>query len=283
MHLGHGRTVVSTGRLSLVSVPIGNADDITLRALRVLREADAVACEDTRTTAALLAHHGQTARCFSFHDHNEADRLDEVLDRLGKGQHIALVSEAGTPLVNDPGFRLVRAAVAAGIPIEVVPGASAPIAALTGSGLPVDRFWYGGFFPRDTGPRTALLDELRGLRATLVFFESPLRLSSTLAWLTEHWNDRPVCVARNVTRTHEQWLRGSASEVHTALGDESRGEVVLLLGPPPERPLVQDADALARCFLDQGMDARAARDALAEATGLPRREAYRKILDLLGK
>ena len=125
---------MTPGRLSVVSVPIGNAEDITLRALRILREADAVACEDTRTTIALLAHHGQTARCFSFHDHNEGDRLDEVMSRLQRGQHIALVSEAGTPLVNDPGFRLVRACLESGIPVDVVPGACAPIAALTGAG-----------------------------------------------------------------------------------------------------------------------------------------------------
>lgn len=274
---------MTPGRLSVVSVPIGNADDITIRALRILREADAVACEDTRTTAALLAHHGQTARCFSFHDHNEGGRLEEVLSRLQRGQHIALVSEAGTPMVNDPGFRLVRAALEAGIPVDIVPGACAPIAALTGAGLPVDRFWYGGFFPRDAGPRLTLVDELRGLRATLVFFESPLRLAATLGWLTQHWNDRPVCVARNITRTHEQWLRGTASEVRAELGGETRGEVVLLLGPPVEAPLVADADALARTLLDRGMDARNARDALAEATGLSKRDAYRKILDLLGK
>ncbi len=272
-----------SGRLSVVAVPIGNAEDITLRALRILREADAVACEDTRTTAALLAHHGQTARLFSFHDHNEGDRLPEVLARLASGQHLALCSEAGTPLVNDPGFRLVRACVAAGIQIDVLPGASAPLAALVGSGLPVDRVLYAGFFPRDSGGRAALHDELRGLRATLVFLESPVRLPATLDWLTDTWNDRPVCVARNLTRIHEQWLRGSAAEVRIALGEETRGEVVLLLGPPPERPLADDPDALARRMLAQGMDARAVRDALAEATGLSKRDAYRKVLELLGK
>ncbi len=272
-----------SGRLSVVAVPIGNAEDITLRALRVLREADAVACEDTRTTAALLAHHGQTARLFSFHDHNEGDRLPEVLARLVSGQHLALCSEAGTPLVNDPGFRLVRACVEAGIPIDVLPGASAPLAALVGSGLPVDRVLYAGFFPRDAGGRAALIDELRGLRATLVFLESPVRLPATLDWLATSWNDRPVCVARNLTRIHEQWLRGTATEVRATLGDETRGEVVLLLGPPPERPLADDPDALARQLLAQGMDARAVRDALAEATGLSKRDAYRKVLELLGK
>ncbi|MSQ03023.1 MAG: 16S rRNA (cytidine(1402)-2'-O)-methyltransferase [Myxococcales bacterium] len=272
-----------SGRLSLVAVPIGNAEDITLRALRVLREADAVACEDTRTTAALLAHHGQTARLFSFHDHNEVERLPQVLARLAAGQHLALCSEAGTPLVNDPGFRLVRACVEAGIPIDVIPGANAPLVALVGSGLPTDRFLHAGFFPRDAGGRAALYDELRGLAATLVFLESPVRLPATLDWLAETWDDRPVCVARNLTRIHEQWLRGTAAEVRIALGDERRGEVVLLLGPPLKRPLADDVDALARRLLAQQMDARAVRDALAEATGLSKREAYRKVLELLGK
>ncbi|GDX80479.1 ribosomal RNA small subunit methyltransferase I [Deltaproteobacteria bacterium] len=271
------------GRLSVVAVPIGNAEDITLRALRVLREADVVAAEDTRTTSALLAHHGQTARLLSYHDHSEADRLPALLARIAAGEHVALVSEAGTPLVNDPGFRLVRACVEAGLQVDVLPGASAPMAALVGAGLPVDRFFYGGFFPRDAGPRTALADELGGLRATLVFFESPQRLGATLDWLASNWAERQVVVARNITRKHEQWLRGTAAEVRLLLGDEDRGEVVLLLGPPPERPLAEDPDALAATLLASGMDARAARDALAEATGLSKRDAYRKILDRLGK
>ncbi len=271
------------GRLSVVAVPIGNAEDITLRALRVLREADVVAAEDTRTTSALLAHHGQTARLLSYHDHSEAERLPGLIARIAAGEHVALVSEAGTPLVNDPGFRLVRACLEAGLQVDVLPGASAPLAALVGAGLPVERFFYGGFFPRDSGARAALADELGGLRATLVFFESPLRLGATLDWLAVNWGDRPVVVARNITRKHEQWLRGTAVEVRLALGDEARGEVVMLLGPPPERALVEDADTLASTLLARGMDARAARDALAEATGLSKRDAYRKILDKLGK
>lgn len=272
-----------SGRLSVVAVPIGNADDITLRALRVLREADLVCAEDTRTTAALLAHHNQTARLISYHDHSEAERVPAVLARIRAGDHVALVSEAGTPLINDPGFRLVHACVEAGVQVDVLPGASAPLAALVGSGLAVDRFFYGGFFPRDAGPRAALADELGGLRATLVFFEAAPRLGATLDWLAAHWSDRTVVVARNLTRKHEQWLRGSAAAVRIDLGEEDRGEVVLLLGLPVERPLSADADALAETLLARGMDARAARDALAEATGLSKRDAYRKILDRLGK
>ncbi len=272
-----------SGRLSVVAVPIGNADDITIRALRVLREADVVCSEDTRTTAALLAHHGQTARLLSYHDHSEAERVPAVLARIQAGDHVALVSEAGTPLINDPGFRLVRACVEAGVQVDVLPGANAALAALVGSGLSVDRFFFGGFFPRDSGPRAALADELGGLRATLAFYEAAPRLAGTLEWLAANWSDRAVVVARNLTRKHEQWLRGSAAAVRVELGDEDRGEAVILLGLPVERPLSADPDSLVEAFLARGMDARAARDALAEATGLSKRDAYRKILDRLGK
>ncbi len=272
-----------SGTLHVVSVPIGNADDITLRALRVLRTAHLVAAEDTRSTSALLAHHGLSVRLVALHDHNEREQVDHLVSRLQRGELIALVSEAGTPLVNDPGFRLVRACIDAGIDIDVVPGACAAVAALTGAGLPVDRWLYAGFFPRETGARARLADELGGLRATLIFYESPQRLGATLEWLATAWPTREVCVARNLTKQHEQWLRGPATEVRAALGDEDRGEVVILVAPPTEAPLVQDADAFARDLLARGLDPRAARDALAEATGLSRRDAYRKVLDLLGR
>lgn len=272
-----------TGTLHLVAVPIGHPDDISIRALRTLREAHLVAAEDSRTTAALLAHHGITARLQSFHDHNEDARVAPILAHLGRGERVALVSEAGTPLVNDPGFRLVRAAIAQGVQLDVVPGACAAVAALVGAGLPVDRWLYAGFVPRAAGERARLVDELGGLVATLVFYESPQRLPDTLDWLARAWPGRDVCVARNLTKQHEQWLRGSAAAVREALGDERRGEVVLLLGPPAREPLVADPDALAAQLLARGLDPRAARDALAEATGLPRREAYRRVLSALGR
>jgi len=282
VHLGD-RGARLSGTLHVVSVPIGNADDITLRALRVLRAAHLVAAEDTRSTGALLAHHGISARLVALHDHNERERAEQMVARLQRGEEIALVSEAGTPLVNDPGFRLVRACIDAGLAVDVVPGACAAVAALVGAGLPVDRWLYAGFFPREPGARARLADELGGLRATLVFYESPQRLAGTLDWLAATWPARELCVARNLTRQHEQWLRGRPADLRRELGDEDRGEVVLLIGPPVEAPLVQDADALARELLARGLDPREARDALAEATGLSRRDAYRKVLDLLGR
>jgi 16S rRNA (cytidine1402-2'-O)-methyltransferase len=271
------------GTLSIVAVPIGNGDDLSPRALAVLRAAAVVACEDTRTTRALLAHHSATARTVAMHDHNEAERAPELVARLLAGDDVALVSEAGTPLVNDPGFRLVRSALDAGVAVTVVPGACAAVTALAGSGLPVDRWMYVGFFPRSEGERAALADELGALRATLIFYESPLRLGDTLDWLACTWPARAVCVARNLTKEHEQWIRGSAEQCRIALGDEIRGEVVLLVGPPRELPVASDPDALIRTLLDRGLDPRAVRDAAAEATGLSKRDLYRRVLLALGR
>lgn len=271
------------GQLSLVAVPIGNADDITIRALRVLASAHIVAAEDTRTTRALLDHHGVTARLISFHDHNEGERVPELIARIENGEHVAVVSEAGTPLVNDPGFRLVREAIARDFDVDVLPGACAAVSAVVGSGLPVDRWTYAGFFPRQAGDRTRLADEFAGLNSTLVFYESPVRLSETLGWLAENWPDRSICVARNLTKSFQQWLRGSAAQVQAELGDETRGEVVLLIGPPPERPLAADPVALIAQLLARGMDARSVRDAVAEAAGLSKKDAYRLVLNALDK
>ncbi len=272
-----------SGTLHIVAVPIGHPDDITVRALRVLRDATVVAAEDTRTTAALFSHHGISASIQSFHDHNEGQRVPALLRLLAGGARVALVSEAGTPLVNDPGFRLVRAAIEAGIQVDVLPGACAAVAALCGAGLPVDRWLYAGFVPRASGDRARLADEIGGLDATLVFYESPQRLGGTLDWIAGTWPGRAVCVARNITRQHEQWLRGTATEVRAALGDETRGEVVLLLAPPERAPLAPDAGALVEQLLERGLDPRSVRDAVAEATGLSRREAYRVVLGALGR
>lgn len=269
-----------TGTLHVVPTPIGDPEDITLRALRVLREADVVAAEDTRVTQQLLRHHGIQARLVSCHDHNEPARASEIVDRVRNGERVALVSDAGTPLVNDPGWRVVRACIDAGLHVDVLPGPCAAIAALTGAGLPVDRFFYGGFLPRDEGPRRAALAELAGLRATLVFYESPQRLAGALDTLAEVWPTRPVVVARNLTKEHEQWIRGTAAEARAILGDETRGEVVLLVGGAPEGPTVT-VDTL-----DDEIDRRLAAGegpkdiatSLAAATGLPRREVYQRVL-----
>lgn len=270
------------GTLHIVAVPIGNPEDLTLRALRVLREVAVVACEDTRTTRALLAHHGVNARLVSYHDHNEVERAGELVDRLRAGEDVALVSDAGTPLVNDPGFRLVQAAIAADIALDVVPGPSAAIAALVGSGLPVDRFLYAGFLPREAGPRRAALVELGAVPATLILYESPQRLADTLDALAGLWPTRALCVARNLTKQHEQWLRGTAAEVRAALGDETRGEVVLLVDRgSPEAASEGDVDAAIDALADA--PTRAAADQVAARFGLQRKEAYARVLARRGR
>lgn len=267
------------GTLRLVATPIGNPEDITLRALRVLREAAVVAAEDTRVARALLRHHGIERPLLSYHDHNEVERVPDLVARLVAGEDVALLSDAGTPLVNDPGYRLVRACIDAGVPLDVVPGPCAAVAALVGSGLAVDRFCYGGFLPRDEGARRAALAELAEVPATLVFYESPLRLAETLETLAALWPDRPVVAARNLTKQHEQWLRGTAAEVREALGDETRGEVVLLVGRgAPRRADDAEVDALIDALLAEGKAPRDVRDRVAEQLGLPRRDAYARVL-----
>lgn len=273
--MSHAR---ASGRLSVVPTPLGNPDDITLRAVKTLAAADLVAAEDTRVAAELLRHHGLHRPLLSCHDHNEGDRAEGIVARIQGGAHVALVSDAGTPLVNDPGFRIVRACIEAGIEVEVLPGPCAAITALVGAGLPVDRFLYAGFLPRDDGPREAVFDELGSVSATLVFYESPLRLADTLRGLARKWPTRRVCVARNLTKAHEQWIRGTASEALDVLGDETRGEVVLLVGPGEvPRPAAADIDAAIDALLGQGKSAREVRDEL-DGAGLQKRELYQRVL-----
>ncbi len=269
------------GALVVVPTPLGHPDDLSVRALRVLRDAERIAAEDTRVTRALLRHHGIEPRSLvSCHDHNESERAEQIVRWIREGATVALVSDAGTPLVSDPGFRVVRAVLAAELPLEVLPGPCAAITALLGSGLPVDRFLFVGFLPRDAGPRRAVLDELEEQAATLVFYESPLRLGPTLEALAERWPERSVCVARNLTKVHEQWLRGTAAECRATLGDETRGEVVLLVGGATERapPSEADLDAAIDALLAAGRPAREARDALAERFRIPKRTVYQRIL-----
>lgn len=267
------------GALHLVAVPIGHPDDLTVRALAVLRSVARIAAEDTRTTRALLAHHGIEARLVSYHDHNEADRVPVLLGWLAEGD-LALVSEAGTPLVSDPGYRLVQAAIAAGVPIHVLPGPCAAVAALTGGGLPTDRFHFLGFLPTRDAAREAAFAEDAALTGTLIYYESPRRLGATLGVLARLWPARRVVVARNLTKAHEQWLRGDAASVLEALGDEVRGEVVLLVeGAPASAPKDDEAvDARIDALLAGGLDARRVRDVVAAETGRPRREVYARVL-----
>ncbi len=220
-----------TGTLYLVATPIGNLEDITHRALRILAEVDLVAAEDTRRTRRLLDHYGVSVPVTSLFEHNERSRVPGLVRRLAEGQSVALVTDAGSPGVADPGFPLVRAAVAAGLRVESVPGPSAAIAALQVSGLPTDAFTFVGFLPPKKGVRRRRLEELHERRETVVAFESPHRIEACLADLEAVWGGRPIALARELTKAFEEVLRGTTAEVRAALTPERRrGEMVLVLG-----------------------------------------------------
>jgi len=219
------------GTLFLVATPIGNLEDVTTRALRVLREADLVAAEDTRHTRRLLEHFGIPAQVVSLHEHNERARAASLVERVQSGQDVALVTDAGSPGIADPGYPVVRAAVAAGVRVESVPGPSAVITALQVSGLPTDAFLFAGFLPPKGAARRRRLEELSAHRETVVVFESPHRIEACLSDLEAVWGERPIALARELTKLHEQVLRGTAGEVRAALRAEwKRGEMVLVLG-----------------------------------------------------
>jgi 16S rRNA (cytidine1402-2'-O)-methyltransferase len=263
------------GRLVVCPTPIGNLEDITLRVLAALREADVVACEDTRRTRVLLDRYGVTARLVSYHEHNEERRAGELVARMGGGEVVALVSDAGMPLISDPGFALVRASVAAGLAVEVLPGPSAAIAALVASALPADRWRFEGFLPRRRGE----LAELLGADETVVAFESPRRVAATLALLAELDPDRPVAVCRELTKAHEEVARGAAAELASRYRDSPpRGEVVLVVGAaaPPE-PDAGPAVAALRRLVDSGAKPRPAAAVVSELTGVPANRLYRAL------
>lgn len=219
------------GTLFLVATPIGNLEDVSARALRVLREADLVAAEDTRHTRRLLAHFGIPARVVSLHEHNERARAASLVERVLAGEVVALVTDAGSPGIADPGYPVVRAAVAAGVRVESIPGPSAVIAALQVSGLPTDAFLFAGFLPPKSAARRRRLEELAAGRETVVVFESPHRIEACLADLEAVWGERPIALVRELTKVHEQVLRGVPREVRAALREEwRRGEMVLVLG-----------------------------------------------------
>jgi len=276
------------GRLSLVATPIGNLEDVTLRALRVLREADQLLAEDTRRVRKLLDRHGIRARPASFHAHNEARRQGEVLAALASGAHVALVSDAGTPLVSDPGERLVAAAAAAGHEVEAVPGPSAVLAALVVSGLGAERFAFLGFLPRQARERERLLARFRAHPETLVCFESPRRLAATLGQLAATLGPRRACVARELTKVHEEVARGTLDALAARFATGARGEVAIVVeGASVERSAsegdeaeARDLDAEIRERLAAGERAREIAAALAAAAGLPRRTLYARALAL---
>jgi 16S rRNA (cytidine1402-2'-O)-methyltransferase len=230
------------GTLYLVATPIGNLEDVTRRALRVLGEADRVAAEDTRRTRRLLDHYGIATRVERLDDRTERERAPRVVERLQAGERIALVTDAGSPGISDPGYPTVRAAIAAGVRVESVPGPSAVITALQVSGLPTDAFTFAGFLPPKGTARKRRLTELAGRRETVVVFESPHRIGACLDDLVEVWGERPIALARELTKLHEQVLRGTATQVRAALGPgQRRGEIVLVLGGLTRRSQEEDS------------------------------------------
>ena len=267
------------GLLYLIATPIGNLEDITLRALRVLREADLIACEDTRQTGKLLAHFGVDKPMVSYHEHNEAARTQELVAKLEGGANIALVSDAGTPLVSDPGYRLVTAAIAAGIRVVPIPGASAVLSALVTAGLPTDAFRFGGFLPVKTGQRRKVLERLRAEDSTLIFYEAPHRILDTLSDVSAVYGKRSVVVARELTKIHEEFLRGTAEEVREQLAARPsvKGEITLLIGkgaPEVEDTPVEEA---VRELEQKGVPRMDAIKQVARERGLSKREVYKQV------
>ena len=271
-----------SGTLYVVATPLGNLEDVTLRALRVLREAKLVACEDTRRTAGLLKAHGISTPTTSYFEHNERWKGTQILDVIRKGCDVALVSDAGTPGISDPGYRLVRDARAQGLPVVPVPGPSAAVAALSVSGLPTDRFLFVGFLPSRSGGRRAALEDLAPARETLVFYESPVRVVASLEDMREILGDRPAFLCREATKLHEEYRRGTLAELRTHLAErkEIRGEIVLVVaGTAEAQPsATETAEALFARLTREGRTRREAVKEVAKTLGLPAREVYRRVL-----
>ena len=279
----HSRVQAAGCGLYIVSTPIGNLRDITLRALDVLSSVEEVLAEDTRVAGKLLNAHGISAKLSAYHDHNGARRRPELLERLQVGASIALISDAGTPLVSDPGWKLVHEAAAAGVPIVPVPGASAMLAGLVASGLPSDRFLFAGFLPPKSGARKTLAFELQHIPATLIFYESGPRLAGALADLAGVLGaDRGAAVARELTKLFEETRRGSLGELaaHYADAGPPKGEIVLLVGPPQQRDAsAEDIDAALIDALGR-LPVKAAANEIADVFGLSKRDAYQRALAL---
>jgi 16S rRNA (cytidine1402-2'-O)-methyltransferase len=275
--------------LYLVATPIGNLEDITLRALRVLKEADVIACEDTRQTQKLLNHYSISTRTISYHEHNEMTRAPELMKEMQEGASVALVTDAGMPGISDPGFRLISLAIRHHVPVVPIPGASAFLAALVASGLPTDSFRFSGFLPPKRGERRALLESIKTSPRTQVFYEAPHRIVDALSDVCETLgNDRHVVIAREVTKLHEEFLRGRASEVQETLKSREsvKGEITLLIGkaeeeearvgtgapaPPPIRQRVK------QIMDEEKLDEKAALKKAAKERGISKSEAYREL------
>jgi len=273
--------VTASGTLFVIATPLGNPADLAPRALEALRASEVIFAEDTRTARALLAAHGLDRPTHSCFDANEAARAGEATALLAAGKSVGLVSEAGMPAISDPGFRLVRAAIDAGARVVPVPGPAALLLALIGSGLPTDRFFFAGFPPRKPGPRRALFASLAPLPATLIFYESPHRVAATLADLRDALGDRPACVARELTKTHEEFVRDSLGALAARYADDRPlGEITIVVGGASgERADSDDElDERAARLLAGGQSARDVAQQLADETGRPRREIYELVL-----
>lgn len=284
-----------TGTLYLVATPIGNLEDITLRALGVLREADLIACEDTRHTKKLLAHYRISKPTISYHEHNERERADQLITKLEEGLSIALVSDAGTPLLSDPGFRLVSLATKKGIRVVPVPGPSALLAALAASGLSATEFTFAGFLPPKKTARRARLAEFDGYRGTLIFYEAPHRIKDSLADALDLLGDRRAVIARELTKLHEEFVRGRLSEIILAIEQRTlKGEMVLLIAPatddnqqtpargstgttgaPESHSILEEVERLMR---EEGVDQKSALKRVARARQISKSEAYRRMM-----
>jgi 16S rRNA (cytidine1402-2'-O)-methyltransferase len=277
------------GTLYIVSTPIGNLEDITQRALRILREVDVIACEDTRHTRKLLNHFAIDAKTISYHEHNEHERADELCTMLAAGKNIALVSDAGTPIVSDPGFRVVNLAIEKGFRVVPIPGATAFVAALSASGLPSDQFLFAGFLPARSAARRAKLEALRSIDTTLIFYEAPHRIAATLREAADILGNRQAVIARELTKLHEEFVRGRLNELNETFSDrnKARGEIVLLIAGAQANDNDQGlgrastSQALAERVSElagEGLNEKAALKKAARELGLKRDEAYRLML-----
>jgi len=275
------------GCLYLVATPIGNLEDITLRALRVLKEVEQIACEDTRHTLKLLNHYDIRKPLISYHEHNELTRAPELVLAMENGSSIALVSDAGMPLVSDPGHRLVTLAIRHHIPVVPIPGPAALLAALSASGLPSEEFLFVGFLPARSGERRRALERLRIEERTVIFYEAPHRIADTVADALAILGNRPACLAREVTKLHEEFRRGRLFDLVQSLGDHpAKGEITLLIGPPePAAPgahagTSQSLAARVEELIHQAkLDRKEALKLAAKERGITRRDAYRQLLD----
>ncbi|MGB0631096.1 MAG: 16S rRNA (cytidine(1402)-2'-O)-methyltransferase [Alphaproteobacteria bacterium] len=270
--------------LYIVATPIGNLGDLSERALSILSAADVVACEDTRVTGKLLSLRGIKSRMIAYHDHSSDSVREHLIERLKNGETVALVSDAGTPLISDPGYKLVAAAVESGAHVTAAPGPASPLAALVLSGLPSDRFLFAGYLPSRDKARRDTIAEFASLRATLIFLESPRRLGPALTALAEGLGNRPAAVARELTKLYEEVTRGRLADLADTYRDKDapKGEVVVVVGPPEDAPPgEEDIDTLLKDAL-AGMSVRDAAATVAAATGAPRKDIYRRALELSG-